>query len=120
MGSEMCIRDRIELLGLECPSSVEGTSLLDSFSDPDLLVRDAFLYAYKDFQRSARDRRMKLIEYTADGGRNTQLFDLEKDPWETRNLVGEEKHSEDIRRLRVQLDRWHTEFDDPTEPWWNG
>lgn len=110
----------IELLGLECPSSVEGTSLLDSFSDPDLLVRDAFLYAYKDFQRSARDRRMKLIEYNADGGRNTQLFDLEKDPWETRNLVGEEKHSEDIRRLRVQLDRWHTEFDDPTEPWWNG
>ena len=36
-----------------------------------------------------KDDRYKLIEYVVDGRRTTQLFDLERDPLECRNLAGE-------------------------------
>ncbi len=109
-----------ELVGLDLPRSVEGTSLVSTFSEPDEQIRETFLYAYKDFQRAARDRERKLIEYCVEGNRSTQLFDLAADPWETENLADKEAYSGDVVRLRKELDRWHSEFDDPTEPWWNG
>ena len=109
-----------DLAGIECPSSVEGQSLVPSLNDRGERIRDTFLYAYKDFQRSARDRKRKLIEYCVEGTKTTQLFDLENDPLEVTNLAEEEAYAGDVARLRRELDRWHGEFDDPTEPWWNG
>ncbi len=108
-----------ELAGIPLPESVEGLSLVPSLSDPNERVRDTFLYAYKDFQRAARDKTRKLIEYCVRGVRTTQLFDLASDPWETTNLAEDAAHAQDVSRLRAELDRWHTELDDPTQPWWN-
>ena len=108
-----------ELVGVDLPPTVEGTSLVSTFDQPDERVRETFLYAYKDFQRSARDRGWKLIEYRVGGKRTTQLFDLEVDPWETQNLAVRAEYADDVVRLRRELDRWYSEFDDPTEPWWN-
>lgn len=109
-----------ELVGLEVPSSVEGTSLVSTFTKADERVRETLIHAYKDFQRAARDRDKKIIEYRVDGKRTTQLFDTSKDPWETEDLSGRPEHLDDIIKLRSELDRWHFEFDDPTAPWWNG
>lgn len=109
-----------ELAGIEVPDSVEGTSLVPTLGDATVRVRDAFLYAYKDFQRAARDRERKLIEYCVDGERTTQLFDVVNDPWEMENLAEQDAFADDVRRLRKELDRWHGELDDPTAPWWNG
>jgi arylsulfatase A-like enzyme len=108
-----------DLADIKVPESVEGRSLVSTFGQPEAAMRETLIYAYKDFQRAARDRKMKLIEYAVEGTHTTQLFDLETDPWETNNLAASESHQDDIDRLRVQLDRWHAEFDDPTEPWWN-
>jgi arylsulfatase A-like enzyme len=108
-----------ELAGLGIPSSVEGTSLVSTFTQPDEHVRETLIHAYKDFQRAARDRKMKLIEYCVDGKRTTQLFDTSKDPWETENLSDRTEFAGDVSRLRGELDRWHSEYDDPTAPWWN-
>jgi arylsulfatase A-like enzyme len=108
-----------ELAGVDLPPSVEGASLVSTFAQKDEQVRETFLYAYKDFQRAARDRELKLIEYCVEGKRTTQLFDLCADPWETENLADDATYSGDVVRLRGELDRWHSEFDDPTRPWWN-
>ena len=107
------------LVDIKVPESVEGRSLVSTFGQPEAALRETLIYAYKDFQRAARDRKMKLIEYAVEGTHTTQLFDLEADPWETNNLAASESHQDDIDRLRAELDRWHAEFDDPTEPWWN-
>lgn len=107
-----------DLAGVTIPDSVEGESLVPTFDDPDERLRDTFLYAYKDFQRAASDGRRKLIEYNVDGKRTTQLFDLEQDPIEVNNLADDESYAEDVSRLRRELGRWHSELDDPTEPWW--
>jgi arylsulfatase A-like enzyme len=109
-----------ELAGIDCPDSVEGTSLVPTLNDPSEKLRDTLIYAYKDFQRAARDRERKLIEYSVDGTKTTQLFDLVEDPLETTNLASDDAYADDVKRLRGELDRWHSEFDDPTEPWWNG
>ena len=94
--------------------------MVSTFTKADERIRETLIHAYKDFQRAARDRKKKLIEYRVDGKLTTQLFDTSKDPWETENLSGRPEHLDDIIKLRSELDRWHSEFGDPTAPWWNG
>ncbi|HAA78428.1 TPA: hypothetical protein DCE37_25290 [Candidatus Latescibacteria bacterium] len=108
-----------ELAGLDIPSSVEGTSLVPTFSDPALPVRETTIHAYKDFQRAARDREWKLVEYRVEGKQTTQLFNTASDPLETDNRADDPTCAEVVDRLRKELDRWHHELGDPTEPWWN-
>ena len=109
-----------EVAGIDTPESMEGQSLVPTFGNSGEMLRDTFLYAYKDFQRAARDRNRKLVEYCVDGVRTTQLFDMEKDPLEMENLADNAESADDLVRLRTELNRWHSELDDPTEPWWNG
>ena len=101
-----------DLIGIPIPDTVEGKSLVPALGNPADHVRDIILCAYRGLQRSARDRRYKLIEYVVDGQRTTQLFDLESDPWELTNLAGDPGHSGQIARLRRELTRWRTDLDD--------
>ncbi len=41
-----------------------------------------------------------------------ELYDLENDPYETQNLVGEEKHNVNLKTLRSILDNWIIETKD--------
>jgi len=41
-----------------------------------------------------------------------ELYDLEADPHETRNLAGSAAHQRVLRRLRTELERWIVETDD--------
>ena len=79
-----------ELTGTTVPKSVEGESLVAALNDPTATVRDC--------------------------RRQTQLFDLRDDPWETRNLFGEPGTDavvadlrEEMQRYRQQWERGHTE-----------
>ena len=60
-----------------------------------------------------RDERWKLIEYNANGRRQTQLFDLSNDPNEMHNLANDELRSNDLARLRAALEQMGKEFEDP-------
>ena len=56
-----------------------------------------------------------MIEYRAADGRHTQLFDLENDPEELRNLAAETMHSATLAKLRQELAAARAAFGDPTD-----
>ncbi|MFW6133288.1 MAG: sulfatase-like hydrolase/transferase [Planctomycetota bacterium] len=102
-----------DLCGLDAPPSAESMSLAPALADPAAETRATLMFAYRHLQRGVKDERYKLIEYVVDGRRRTQLFDLDEDPCETRDLSGEADQTERIEALRGELSRWRDEVDDP-------
>ena len=101
-----------ELTGTPVPASVEGRSLVAAMHDPGETVRDSLYFAYVSSQRAVKNRTHKLIEYAArDSRRQTQLFDLQNDPWETRNLFGQPGTDAIVADLRTQLLRYRQEWE---------
>ena len=113
-----------DLAGLPVPKSVEGVSMVPALTDDHERVRDTLFFAYKDMHRAVRDERFKLIEYVVKGRRTTQLFDLENDPWELRNLAHDPGHSAQLTTLRQELVRWRDACNDTDTEWgktfWEG
>jgi arylsulfatase A-like enzyme len=68
--------------------------------------------AYADNQRMIRDLRYKLIEYRVPLPRS-ELFDLQDDPCETRNLADEPDFFPVLERLREQMRAWQLAVGDP-------
>ena len=102
-----------DLLELEIPESVEGESLQPCFDDRRATVRDTMLFAYRHLMRGVRDSAgNKLIETAAGGQCHTQLFDLQRDRWEQRNLAGDPNHAEMVLLLRGALTAWQQDWDD--------
>ncbi len=64
-------------------------------------------------QRSLKRGRHKLIQTVAAGVETWQLFDLEADPWETRDLIADESSAALIESLREDLRREQALHDDP-------
>jgi arylsulfatase A-like enzyme len=114
-----------ELTGIEVPESVEGVSLVDAIQDPEETVRESLFFAYTGKQRAVKDERFKLIEYVVDGRHTeTQLFDLQNDPWELNNLAGNASYVENLEDLRDMLAEYRDEWDDEETKWgqtfWEG
>ncbi len=106
-----------ELTGVPAPASVEGRSFLPAAAGAEP-GRDLLYLAYTDKHRGVRTRRHKLIEYVVRGRHvMTQLFDLEQDPHELRNLAGEPGHENLLKTLRDELFRLRDEWDDCNSPW---
>jgi arylsulfatase A-like enzyme len=101
-----------ELTNTTIPDSVEGKSLVPVLRDPSSSVRDSLYFAYKGFQRAAKVGKYKLIEYAVKGNRTQQLFDLEADPLEMKNLVASPKHRSILVKLEQEIQRCRTELDD--------
>ena len=106
-----------DLTDVDCPDTVEGSSLVPLMEGCIDKVRDTVFAAYKDIHRTVSDGRWKLIRYyvSKETGKGTdflQLFDLENDPWETNNLADVPEHAERINSLATELKRWQNETDD--------
>ena len=126
MGSEMCIRDRVELVdlyptladvcGLDIPKGLEGTSLRPLLDEPG---RDWKLAAFSQYPRAFTGTRHRghsdIMGYTirTAGHRYVEwrewktrkviareLYDHQVDPQEMRNLHGEASYGEVLRRHR--------------------
>jgi len=104
-----------ELAGAETPGKVEGKSLLPIIRGEKDKVRDYLLGAYKATQRMVRDERWKLIKYHVGGEKHRQLFDLQADPDEVRNLAHDPAYAAQLARLEKLLERARAEFDDPVD-----
>lgn len=113
-----------DLIGVDIPDSVEGTSLVSALNDESDQVRDTVFAAYREWQRMVKDDRFKLIEYVVNGRRTTQLFDLENDPLELNNLAEDEAHAGKLSELRETLFKWRDDWDDAKSEWgkvfWEG
>ena len=65
------------LCDVEIPSSVEGKSFADIFSNSEFETRSDLYFAFQARIRGISDGKYKLIEYRTDRLKLTQLFDLE-------------------------------------------
>lgn len=97
--------------GTKPPNSVEGKSLKAAIYGNDK-IREATFYAYKNFQRAARNDRYKIIKYNVKGKVTTQLFDLKEDPFETKNLSQNPKYIEELGIMEVLLKKLMLEYND--------
>ncbi|MDQ4024549.1 MAG: sulfatase, partial [Actinomycetota bacterium] len=101
----------LEAAGVELPDELDGMSLLGSATRRRLLVEQwADEETYVPTMASLRTDRYQYVEYYAPGGRGViarQYYDLERDPWQRRNLLGDDDESNDpdlgalSRRLRA-------------------
>jgi arylsulfatase A-like enzyme len=69
------------------------------------------MFAYMNVQRAVRDDRWKLIRYPQID--RTQLFDLEADPYETKNLASQPGHAGKVAELTVLLEKEMRHDGDP-------
>ncbi|BCX46155.1 choline-sulfatase [Haloferula helveola] len=93
-----------ERADVEIPDTVQFRSLDPVIADPEASHRDHLYFGFMSWHRAVRDDRHKLISYSVNGESHTQLFDLETDPGETRNLAGEKKVQPVLKRMRKLLE----------------
>ncbi|MCE5276407.1 MAG: sulfatase-like hydrolase/transferase [Planctomycetaceae bacterium] len=108
-----------ELIGIDAPETVEGSSLVKVLHDDEASVRDAAMLAYRHLHRGVRQGRWKLIEYVIEGARTTQLFDLDSDPFELNNLAADSACASHLKRLRKRLVAWRDDMGDTCSEFWS-
>jgi choline-sulfatase len=99
-----------ELAGVPIPGHVEFPSLVPHLRGRAAAPHDAMFCRYIDYQRAVRTRTHKLILYPKAGV--TQLFDIDRDPWEVTNLAGRAETAGVERQLRDRLGRFQKDLGD--------
>jgi arylsulfatase A-like enzyme len=112
-----------QMLGVKPPESVEGIGHAGVFKKPEQKIRKDLYNVYGNWSRSLKTADgWKLILYNVDGTTNTQLFNLNKDPWETDNQAASPESSERVSRMRERLRGLMLEMHDDLDinlPDWN-
>ncbi|TFG28742.1 MAG: DUF4976 domain-containing protein [Promethearchaeota archaeon] len=107
-----------DLIGIEIPKSVEGSSLTKAMHNHDEKIRDYLYFAYFNNQRAIKDKKYKLIEYVVKRNHSmTQLFDLKNDPLELSNLATNPVYKDKIMKLRQKMYILRDEWDDQNSHW---
>lgn len=101
-----------DLCGVEIPSSVEGKSFAKMFSNSEFETRSDLYFAFQARIRGITDGKYKLIEYRTDRLKMTQLFDLEKDPYERYNFYDFNGYDEIVERLRNRMKEYRLEWNE--------
>jgi arylsulfatase A-like enzyme len=99
-----------QFAGIEIPDDLDGKSIYDIIHGEKTQVRDYLMLAYRDYQRSVRDSRWKLIRYPQID--RTMLFDLHNDPHETNNLAYDPAYASQVNEMMEQLELEQTEHGD--------
>ena len=106
-----------DVLNIDRPDTVEGDSFARCLTNPDEQLHKELFFGFADIQRAVSDTHYKLIEYNVDGVRHTQLYDLEKDPWEMKNLADEPDFQSIKTELRNKLVAYKKTSDDDSSFW---
>lgn len=104
----------LDYAGISIPASLRGESVRPLVEGRAVPWRSYVVSELADNRdsRMVRTARYKYVVY-ADGGNREQLFDMESDPGETKNLVRDEKSASVLAQHREMLAEWLKETKDP-------
>lgn len=115
----------IELAGLEVPAAFEGGSVSEAMDVPPDRQQVFFEHKIATGEhhpyRGIRTRDWKYVEYLAEDA--SELYDLQNDPWEHRNLASRAEHDDAAEYeevaddLRAELHRWWETTGGDEEAW---
>jgi N-acetylglucosamine-6-sulfatase len=101
----------LEMAGVKVPEYMQGKSLLPLLTgESDIPVRDAFIFQYfvddvypyaGPDMLAVRTDRYKFVESYREGDIN-ELYDLEKDPGEMRNIINDPSYADILAQLQEQ------------------
>jgi N-acetylglucosamine-6-sulfatase len=98
----------MELCGVEVDLPLDGVSLVPQLREPGAPGRSAFLYAGPRFsaasERAVVEERWKYVRIDSKRGPQEALFDLENDPEERVNLIGDASNAALVERLGRFMD----------------
>ncbi|MFT4154939.1 sulfatase-like hydrolase/transferase [Parafilimonas sp.] len=95
----------LDFTGTAIPASVESKSLLPVIKN-NAPLRDHIYFLYRDLMRGIRTSdNWKLLLYNVNGVHTTQLFNLNKDPYELHNLAGDKQYSHKVQALTALLQK---------------
>ena len=97
-------------VGVEAPDGLDGVDLSPIWRGEATSVRDSVFTSFRDLMKSVRDERWKLIRYPRID--HAQLFDLQEDPHETRNLANAPEHAAKISALTDLMRDWQQRIGD--------
>ncbi len=100
----------LDLVGAAKPAGIDGQSFRPVLTGSAKTVRNELFFAYRDVQRAWRDDRWKLIRYPQ--ANVTQLFDLQADPDEMKNLADLPAHQPRVEQLLAKLKESQAKFTD--------
>lgn len=99
-----------DLTEVSPPDTLEGSSLAPLWRGSAATVRETLFTTYEDKMRAVRDTRWKLIRYPLID--HTQLFDLETDPHELKNLADEPNQQARVTEMLKLLADWQQKTGD--------
>jgi arylsulfatase A-like enzyme len=99
-----------ELAGAAVPPGIDGRSFRPVLAGKAPRVREELFFSYMSVQRALRDERWKLIRYPQVNV--TQLFDLQADPEEIRDLSTDPAQATRIEQMLARLQAAQEKFDD--------
>ena len=113
----------LDVAGVPTPSNLPGSSMLPLMTGGTTSWRDAFLHEYFEYpaqhcvgmNRGVRTKRWKLIHFWQQP-EEWELYDLQNDPDELRNLAGDPEHAPLMRKMKAQLQRVRDEVGDRDPP----
>ena len=90
-----------KLCGVPAPKESQGREFAEVLADPAKPGRPFLMFGYKKVQKALSDGRWKLIRYPHVD--RTQLFDLQADPYETKDLAALPEHADRLKAMLAKL-----------------
>ncbi len=100
-----------EMAGVPIPNTVQFPSIVPLITGAKKEMHEVLYAAFLDRQRAVRTADWKLIRTPL--AREVQLFDIKRDPWETRNLAGDPRYAHTLTTLDGKLRELMAEMKDP-------
>ena len=105
----------MDLLGVDKPDYLEGVTLADvvrsgkKAADRTVFGQYSGCAGVSDIRRAAITRRWK---YVFDPDDAAELYDLDNDPLEMKNLAGDPRHAKTVDALHAECKEWHESHGD--------
>ncbi|MBI1353903.1 MAG: sulfatase-like hydrolase/transferase [Acidobacteria bacterium] len=96
--------------GASAPQGLDGADLRPIWLGRSKSVRDSLFLSFRHLMRSVRDERWKLIRYPQIN--HTQLFDLQSDPYEMKNLAEDPAQASRVSRMMGMIADWQKKLGD--------